>query len=111
MRLGISPLPTLPRSPRRPAKPIGCSLWNKRASRFQAMADNPDRADPDSEVVLINQFDRADNHNGGDLHFGPDGFLYVAVGDGGEGGDYENSQQIAKNFFSGLLRLDVDKRA
>ena len=91
---------------------VATDALHERVSRFQAMADNPDQADPDSEVVLINQFDQAVNHNGGDLHFGPDGYLYVAVGDEGGGGDsYGNSQQIAKNFFSGLLRLDVDKRA
>ena len=73
---------------------------------------DPDQADAGSEVVLINQHDQEANHNGGDLHFGPDGCLYVSVGDeGGAGDTYQNSQRIDKNFFSGILRLDVDKRA
>ena len=73
---------------------------------------DPDQADAGSEVVLINQHDQEANHNGGDLHFGPDGYLYVSVGDeGGAGDTYQNSQRIDKNFFSGILRLDVDKRA
>ncbi len=66
---------------------------------------------PDSEYVLIEQLDQAGNHNGGDLHFGADGYLYVSLGDeGGQNDQFGNSQKIAKNFFSGLLRIDVDKR-
>ncbi|TMP97251.1 MAG: hypothetical protein E6L09_13550 [Verrucomicrobia bacterium] len=61
---------------------------------------DPDQADAGSEVVLINQHDQEANHNGGDLHFGPDGYLYVSVGDeGGAGDTYQNSQRIDKNFF------------
>jgi uncharacterized repeat protein (TIGR03806 family) len=55
--------------------------------------------------------DQAGNHNGGDLHFGPDGYLYVSLGDEGGGNDqYNNSQLIDKDFWSGILRLDVDNR-
>jgi glucose/arabinose dehydrogenase/mono/diheme cytochrome c family protein len=69
------------------------------------------KADPASEYVLIEQLDDADNHNGGDLHFGPDGYLYVSVGDEGKQNDlFDNTQRITKDFFSGILRLDVDKR-
>lgn len=82
-----------------------------RLSRFIVSKGDPNSADPNSELVLISQYDRASNHNGGDLHFGPDGYLYVSLGDEGGGGDgYWNSQHIDHNFFSGLLRLDVDKR-
>jgi mono/diheme cytochrome c family protein len=56
-------------------------------------------------------FDQAENHNGGDLHFGADGYLYVSLGDEGEGNDsLNNSQIINKDFWSGILRLDVDNR-
>jgi uncharacterized repeat protein (TIGR03806 family) len=82
-----------------------------RLSRFQVDPADPARALPGSELILINQFDEAPNHNGGDLHFGPDGYLYVSLGDEGGGGDtYLNSQRIDKDFFSGMLRIDVDKR-
>jgi glucose/arabinose dehydrogenase/mono/diheme cytochrome c family protein len=82
-----------------------------RLSRYTVSATDPNAADPTSEVILINQFDDYSNHNGGDLHFGPDGYLYVALGDEGDGGDTgRNSQRIDKDFFAGILRIDVDKR-
>lgn len=80
-------------------------------SRFTTNAANPNLADPTSEVKLIRQRDEDSNHNGGDLHFGPDGYLYVSLGDEGAGNDTRNnSQTITKDFFSALLRIDVDKR-
>ncbi len=88
--------------------PLGSGL-HQRVSRFQTSASNPDQGLPDSELVLINQKDPAGNHNGSDVHFGPDGYLYFTVGDGGVqyDGDY-NSQLINSNFFSALCRIDVD---
>jgi glucose/arabinose dehydrogenase len=89
----------------------GGSGFHNRVSRFEVSPDDPWVALPDSEVVLIDQFDRADNHNAGDIHFGPDGYLYVATGDEGGGGDvYMNSRRIDRNFFGAILRLDVDER-
>jgi uncharacterized repeat protein (TIGR03806 family) len=83
----------------------------ERLSRFSVQTANTNAADTTSELVLIEQFDQAGNHNGGDLHFGPDGYLYVALGDEGGGNDqYNNSQKINGDFFSGLLRIDVDKK-
>ena len=83
----------------------------ERVSRFRVSPDDPNVVLAGSEVVLFSQFDEACNHNGGDLHFGPDGYLYVALGDeGGSGGEYQNSQRIDKDFFSGILRIDVDQR-
>jgi glucose/arabinose dehydrogenase len=79
-------------------------------ARFQTSASDPNRADPNSEVPIFVQLDRAGNHNGGDLHFGADGYLYVSVGDEGDEGDfYHNGQRIDSNLFSGILRIDVDK--
>lgn len=82
-----------------------------RLARFQTLGTNPNRADANSEVVFISQYDRADNHNGGDVHFGPDGYLYLSLGDEGGGGfdQYGNTRTITRNFFAGILRLDVDK--
>jgi glucose/arabinose dehydrogenase len=81
-------------------------------SRFSVSGSDPDQGDTTSEVRYIVQSDAANNHNAGDLHFGPDGYLYVALGD--EGGGYDsshNSQKITNDFFSAILRLDVDKKA
>lgn len=80
-------------------------------ARYQVSPGNPNQAQSASEVRLIVQYDEASNHNGGDLHFGPDGYLYVSLGDeGGSNGQYNNTQRIDKDFFSAFLRLDVDKR-
>ncbi len=82
-----------------------------RLSRFTTSATDPDQADPKSEQILISQIDRAPNHNGGELHFGPDGYLYLTIGDEGGGNDqFHNSQLIDHNFFSCMLRIDVDQR-
>src|ERR1043166_3902225 len=84
---------------------------NERLSRFQAIPPNAPTASASTEVVLFDQRDPADNHNGGDLHFGPDGYLYVSLGDGGVDSDaFGNTQTIRKGFHSGILRLDVDQR-
>ncbi len=86
-------------------------------SRYQRVSritlNNPNSANPTanlaSERVLIQQFDEANNHNGGDLHFGPDGYLYISLGDeGGQNDQHANSQRIDKDFFAGILRIDVD---
>jgi len=82
-----------------------------RLSEFRVQAGNPHAADPASEKILIQQRDDAVNHNAGDLHFGPDGYLYVALGDeGGANDQFRNSQRITNDFFAGILRLDVDQR-
>jgi len=85
--------------------------WWDCLSRFQTSATDPNAADTNSEVPLFIQYDRDTSHNGGDLHFGSDGYLYVSVGDeGGAYNYYHNAQRIDLNLFSGILRLDVDKR-
>lgn len=83
----------------------------QRISRFRVSAGDPDAADPASERILLQQLDEGDNHNGGDLHFGPDGYLYYAAGDEENPNDFRaNSQRLDKDFHAGIFRLDVDKR-
>ncbi len=86
------------------------TTWN-RLSRF-TVPDGSDVIDPASELVLIEQADRHLWHAGGALMFHPeDGFLYVTVSDeGGENGVYGNAQKVTDGFFSGVLRIDVDRR-
>ena len=80
-----------------------------RLARFETSPTNPNLALPDSELPLFTQFDGDPWHEGGDLRFGSDGYLYVSTGDGGQFGS-KNVQRIDHDFFGGILRLDVDKR-
>src|SRR5579883_2415444 len=80
-----------------------------RLSRF-TVPDGSTTADPNSEYVLINQFDRDLWHNGGAMFFGSDGFLYVTNGDeGGVNDQYQMSQRIDVGLFGGVLRIDVNQ--
>ncbi|MCB1230697.1 MAG: PQQ-dependent sugar dehydrogenase [Verrucomicrobiae bacterium] len=65
---------------------------------------------PASELVLINQYDRHNWHNGGGILFGPEGFLYVSVGDeGGSNDQFNDGQRRDRGLLSGILRIDVDR--
>ena len=80
-------------------------------SRFLTDPADPYRALPESEQTLIAQPDRDNIHQSGDIHFGPDGYLYVPMGDEGAQNDpFRSSQHIDENFFSAILRIDVDGR-
>jgi len=76
-------------------------------SRFQVTAD-PDQADPNSELILLQEPQPYENHNGGDLNFGPDGYLYIGLGDGGSGGDPGNRAQSETELLGKMLRIDVN---
>lgn len=76
-----------------------------RVSRFRR--SSPDRADPASEEILLRVDQPFSNHNGGQIAFGPDGMLYVALGDGGSGGDPLDAGQDASTLLGSLLRIDV----
>ncbi len=81
----------------------------QRLSRF-TIPDGSNIPDAASEQVLIHQYDPQSWHNGGAMLFGPDGFLYLTNGDGGNSNDsYNNSQRIDFGLFSGVLRIDVDR--
>ncbi len=76
-------------------------------ARYRVAADNPNTADPGSEEVLLRVGQPYSNHNGGLIKFGPDGYLYVTLGDGGSGGDPLNSGQDRSTLLGALLRIDV----
>lgn len=99
--------------------------WNHTShiSEFTAAADNADIADPDSERILLQVDQPQANHNGGQIAFGPDGYLYIPLGDGGGADDndpvghvddwYEvneggNGQDLDQNLLGSILRIDVD---
>ncbi len=76
-------------------------------SRFQVTED-PNVADPESELVLLEILDPFENHNGGQLAFGPDGYLYISVGDGGNFGDQFCWAQDRSELSGKIHRIDVD---
>ena len=89
----------------------GFSLHDQ-VSRFETSAEDANQGLEDSEVRLFAQQDMADEHNAGDLQFGPDGYLYVSLGDNSPppADETHYKQPIDKGFFGGILRIDVDKR-
>jgi len=83
----------------------------QRLSRFEVSSGNRNRADTNSETIFIQQINDAGNHNGGDIHFGPDGYLYMSWGDEGGSNDIlNNSQTVTKDFWSSITRIDVDRK-
>lgn len=77
-------------------------------SRFQVDANNPNQADPASEVPLFEVPNLSGQHLGGGLRFGPDGYLYIGFGDGSSDGDLANMAQFRFSVLGKLLRIDVD---
>ena len=80
-------------------------------SRFRLRSEQDGEGqtgDPDSEEVLLVVEQPFANHNGGDMHFGPDGFLYIGMGDGGAGGDPGNRAQAPDDLLGKMLRIDVE---
>ncbi len=81
---------------------------NTAVSRFRAVGDT---ADASSETILLTQQQPFSNHNGGQLAFGPDGYLYIGLGDGGGGGDPQDNGQKPGTLLGKLLRIDVESGA
>ena len=91
-------------------------------SEFRVSPDNPDKADETSEKIILKVDQPQDNHNAGTLAFGPDNYLYIALGDGGGANDIDrghvpdwydknpggNGQDVEQNLLGSILRIDVD---
>src|SRR5690606_4999 len=89
----------------------GGSAHISRISEYRVSGANPDVADPASARVLLELEQPQDNHNGGHLEFGRDGYLYIGLGDGGGGGDQHGSIGNGQNLgtlLGKILRIDVD---
>lgn len=76
--------------------------------RYQVDPMNPDIADPSTRELIIKIEQPYWNHNGGGIKFGPDGYLYIGMGDGGSGNDPQNNGQNKQSLLGKMLRLDVD---
>lgn len=78
-------------------------------SRFK-VSSNTNQADASSEQEILTFRQPYSNHNGGQVSFGPDGYLYIAIGDGGSGGDPDGNGQNLSTLLATILRIDVDKQ-
>lgn len=77
---------------------------------YSVSEDDPNLANPDSGRVVLTVEDPYVNHNGGTMHFGPDGYLYLTIGDGGLAGDPYDNAQDTEDLLGSILRLDVDNQ-
>ncbi|MEN8681478.1 MAG: PQQ-dependent sugar dehydrogenase [Akkermansiaceae bacterium] len=82
-----------------------------RVSEMQTFADDPNKADLSTERVLLEIPQPFWNHNSGNILFGPDGYLYIAIGDGGKSNDPQRFSQNTFVYNGKILRIDVNKRA
>ncbi len=79
-------------------------------SRFTVSDDDRNQANPDSEQVLLEVDQPWGNHNGATVKFGPDGYLYVSIGDGGAANDPRNYSQNMQSLLGKIIRIDVNAR-
>lgn len=112
---------TAPPNPGGPAPGVN---WNNltRISEFRVSASDPNKADMSSEKIILEENHPQGNHNGGTLAFGPDGYLYISIGDGGASNDDApghvndwyavnaggNAQNIWANLMGKVLRIDIN---
>lgn len=114
--LGITFHPDFPTSPYfylnyiAPEGTVPSSSDSTRISRFSIDSNNPNLADPSSELKIIEFYQPSGNHNAGDLQFGPDGYLYISIGDGGgSGGSGSGYSQDVNNILGKMIRIDVNQ--
>lgn len=77
-------------------------------ARYSVSASDPNQADPGSEMPMLHILQPFKNHNGGELQFGPEGYLYIGMGDGGSAGDPDGNGQNLQTLLGKILRIDVD---
>jgi glucose/arabinose dehydrogenase len=109
--LGLAFHPRFPDDPRLFVYYTAAGDGANTIASFRVDAADPDRADRDSEQVLVAIEDPFGNHNGGSIAFGPDGHLYAATGDGGSGGDPQDNGQRTDTLLGKILRIDIDGQA
>ena len=80
-------------------------------AEYSMSASDPNLADPNSERILLTVDQPFPNHKGGQIMFGPDGFLYIGFGDGGSGGDPLGNGQNLQTLLGKMLRIDVDHQS
>ncbi len=109
--------------PPRPGGPNDSVPWNNLSRIAEFRAGSPNLADMGSEKTILEWDDPQGNHNGGTIAFGPDGYLYIALGDGGAANDvapghvedwYDvnaggNGQDVEQNLFGSILRIDINR--
>jgi len=81
---------------------------NTVVARYSVSPQDPNRANHESAVPILGVVQPFANHNGGQMQFGPDGYLYIGMGDGGSGGDPGNRAQNLGDLLGKMLRIDVD---
>jgi len=77
-------------------------------SRFSVNSNNPNQANINSEEIILIVDQPYHNHNGGQMGFGPDGYLYISFGDGGSAGDPEGNGQNLSTLLGSIIRIDID---
>lgn len=77
-------------------------------ARYSVSESNPNQANASSGTILLTIPQPFSNHNGGCIKFGPDGYLWIGMGDGGSGGDPQNNSQNKNTLLGKMLRIDVD---
>ncbi len=106
--LGIAFHPSYPDSPYVFVNYVKKGTVITQICRFTLSSGNPNHLDETSQKILLSQAGIQSNHKAGDLAFGPDGYLYIGMGDGGGGGDPGENGQNTNTLLAKILRIDIN---